>query len=72
MILISKTDHFVVVVQSPSPFQLFLTPWAVARQAPLSSTDSWSLLRFVFIELVILIDHLGRHNPHGISQVAQW
>ena len=54
MIVISKTDHFVVVVQSPSPLQLFPTPWTVTRQALLSSTDSWSLFRFVFIELVIL------------------
>ena len=54
MILISKTNHFVGVVQSQSLFQLFLTPWTVARQALLSSTDSWSLLRSAFIELVIL------------------
>ena len=36
----------VVVVQSPSCVQLLVMSWTVARQAPLSSTLSWSLLKF--------------------------
>ena len=34
------------------------TPWTTACQAPLSSAISWSLLRFISIELVILSNHL--------------
>ena len=35
-----------------------VTPWTVARQAPLSFTISQSLLRFMSIELVMLSNHL--------------
>ena len=35
-----------------------LTPWTVARHAPLSSTISWSLLKFMFIESVMPSNHL--------------
>ena len=38
---------FRAVVQSLSPVQLFATPWTAARQAPLSYTISWSLLKLV-------------------------
>ena len=48
--------YIVVVIQPLSRVQLFVTPWAIAHQAPLSSTVSWSLLRF--IELVMLSNHL--------------
>ena len=47
-----------VVVQSLSRVWLFATPWTAARQAPLSSTVSWSLLKFMSIESVILSNHL--------------
>ena len=40
----------VVVVQSLSRVQLFETPRTAACQAPLSFTNSWSLLRFMSIE----------------------
>ena len=33
------------------------TPWTIALQAPLSSTISWSLLRFLSIESVMLSSH---------------
>ena len=46
--------NVIIVVQLLSCFWLFATPWAVARQAPLSSTISWSLLKFISIELVML------------------
>ena len=36
----------------------YLTPWTVACQAPLSFTVSWSLLKFLSIELVMLSNHL--------------
>ena len=34
------------------------TPWIAACQASLSSIISWSLLRFMSIELVMLSNHL--------------
>ena len=40
-------------VQLLSPVQLFATPWTEARQAPLSTTNSWSLLKLMSIELVM-------------------
>ena len=36
-----------IVVQLLSHVQLFVTPWTVAHQAPLSSTISQSLLKFM-------------------------
>ena len=47
-----------LVVQSLSHVQLFVTPWTIAHQAPLSSTVSWSLLKFMSVELVMLSYHL--------------
>ena len=38
--------------------QLFATPWTLAFQAPLSSTVSWSSLRFMSTESVMLSNHL--------------
>ena len=45
-------------VQSLSHVQLFATPWAAARWASLSITNSWSLLRFMSIESVMPCNHL--------------
>ena len=36
----------------------FVTPWTVARQASLSITNSWSLLRLMSIESVMPSNHL--------------
>ena len=49
--------HF-VVVQLPSRVQLFVTPWTAACQASLSLTMSWSLPKFMSIELVMPSNHL--------------
>ena len=38
-------NKFSFAVQSLSHVQLFVTPWTVARQASLSFTNSWSLLK---------------------------
>ena len=38
--------------------QLSVTPWTVARQAPLSSNISWNLLKFMSISSVMLSNHL--------------
>ena len=48
----------VVVVQSLSRVQLFVTPWTVARQASLSFTISQSFLKLIFIESVVLSNQL--------------
>ena len=48
----------VVVVQLLSPVQLFVTPWIAAHQASLSFSISWSLLKLMSIELVMLSNHL--------------
>ena len=45
-------------VQSFSHVRLFATPCTAARQASLSSTSSWSLLKLMSIELVMLSNHL--------------
>ena len=46
-------------VQSLSCVQLFVTPWTAARQASLSTTNSWSLLKLMSIESVIKVLELG-------------
>ena len=50
----------VAVILSLGRVQHFVTPWTVAHQAPLSSTISWSLLKFMSIESVMLsnLSHL--------------
>ena len=45
-------------VQSFSSVRLFATPWTAARQASLSITNSWGLLRLMSIELVMPSSHL--------------
>ena len=50
--------QFVVIVQSLSHVQLFVTPWTAVHQAPLFSAISWSLPRFMSIELMVLSNHL--------------
>ena len=47
-----------VVVQSLSHVWLFGTPWTTACQAPLSSTISQSLHKFMSIELIMPSNHL--------------
>ena len=47
-----------VVVQLLSHLRLFVTAWTAACQAPLSSTISQSLLKFMSIESVMLSNHL--------------
>ena len=46
------------VVQSLSHVQLFATTWTAAPQVSLSFTISWSLLKLMFIVLVMLSNHL--------------
>jgi len=50
-------------VQSLSHVQLFATPWTAAPQASLSIANSWSLFKLMFIELVMLSNHLILCRP---------
>ena len=53
----------VIIVELLSHVQLFVTPWTVGCQAPLSSTISSSLLKFMSIELVMLSNHIVLCQP---------
>ena len=53
----------VTSVQSLSHVRLFATPWTAARQASLSITNSWSLLKFMSIELVMPSNRLILCHP---------
>ena len=50
--------YIFVIVQSLSCVQFSATRWTAAHQASLSFTISWSLLRFMSIESVMLSNHL--------------
>ena len=53
-------NHKVFVVAAVQPLShvwLFETSWTAARQAPLSFTISWSLLKFMSIELMMPSNH---------------
>ena len=52
-----------VVVHSLSRVQRFAMPWTVAHQPPFSSTISLSLLKLMFIESVMLSNHLILCSP---------
>ena len=56
-------SYSVSLVQSLSRVQLFVTPWTAARQASLSITNSWSLLKLMSIELVMPSNHLILCHP---------
>ena len=48
----------VVVIQSLSHIQLFMTPWTAARQVSVFITNSWNLLKLMSIESVMPSNHL--------------
>ena len=54
-------------VQSLSCVRLVVTPWTAARQASLSITNSWSLLKLMSIELVMPSNHLILCHPLLLS-----
>jgi len=58
-----QRKHKFSSVQSLSHVRLLVTPWTAARQASLSITNSWSLLRLKPIELVIRPNHLILCRP---------
>ena len=58
--MVSRTSSS---VQSLSHVQLFVAPWTIARQASLSFTNSWSLLKLTSIESVMPSNHLILCRP---------
>ena len=56
------------VVQSLSHIQLFATPWTAAQQASLSFSISQSLLKFMFIELMMPSKHSSSVAPFSCPQ----
>ena len=52
-----------IVVQLLSHVQLFVTPWKAARQASLSFTISWSLLKLISTESVMQSNRLIICHP---------
>ena len=56
-------QHHVAIVQSLSRVWLFVTPWTAVRQATLSFTVSWSLLKLMSMESVMPCHHLILCHP---------
>ena len=56
-------DYIPSSVQLLSHVPLFATPWTAAHQASLSITNSWSLLKLMFIELVMPSNHFILCHP---------
>ena len=55
----SKTNVcFIIILQSLSHVWFLATPWTAARQASLSITNSPSLLKLMFTEVVMPSNHL--------------
>ena len=57
------SNSYAVVVQPVSHIRLLATPWIAAHQASLSFTISQSLLKLMFIELVMPSNHLILCHP---------
>ena len=58
-----KLHLYISSVQALSHVRLFVTPWTAARQASLSITNSWSLLKLMSIESVMPSNHLIFCHP---------
>ena len=56
--VMSLNGNFVVVIQLLNFVLFFAIPWTAAHQAPLSFTVSQSLLKLMFIELMMPSNHL--------------
>ena len=61
--LVPHLCHHTFIVQSLSHVRLLAMPWAEARQASLSFTISWNLLKPMSIELVMPSNHLILCHP---------
>ena len=56
-------QHSFVGTQLKLCFSVLMTPWTAVCQPSLSFTISWSLLKLLSIELVILSNHLILYHP---------
>ena len=65
LIFLKLSPKVVVVVQSLSHVQLFVTPWTAAHQASLPLTISWSWPKFMSIASVMPPSHLI-FCPHSV------
>ena len=64
-----KFKHLLLLlVQSLSHVQLLATPWTAARQASLSISNSWSVLKLMSIEPVRPSSHLILCRPFSCPQ----
>ena len=61
--LVETNNKTLSSVQLLSCVQLCVTPWTAARQASLSITNFRSLLKLMFIELVMPSNHLSLCHP---------
>ena len=57
-------EYYVVIVHLLSCAGLFVTPWTATHQVPLYSTTSWSLVKYMFIESVMVSNYLILCGPH--------
>ena len=57
-------------VQSLSRVRLFATQWTIARQASLSITNFWSLLKLMSIESVMPFNHLILSPPSPPASIC--
>jgi len=55
---VAKESYLFSLVYLLRRVRLFVTPWTAACQVSLSNTNSWSLLKLMSIESVILANHL--------------
>ena len=58
-----QVSYHTFTAQLLSCIQLFATPWTAARQASLSITNSWSLLKLISTESVMPCNHLILCRP---------
>ena len=65
---IHSLNQLLFFIWSLSHVRLFATPWTAARQASLSITNSWSLLKLKSIESVMPSNHLILCHPFSCLQ----
>ena len=63
----SSNSRLIRSGQPLSPVWLFVTPWTPAHQASLSTMNSQSLLKLMFIESVMPSNHLNLYCPLLLS-----
>ena len=63
LVFMKPSSIFVVVIKLLNHVRVFATPWTAAHQAPLSLTNSWSLLKLISIKSVMPSNHLIFCHP---------